>query len=77
MAYQHYVKIWYPAFCDCYTFLERKYCHHILAINRLNLANIAIDPGYEEPAPARRLVVRKLKQGRPKKMKSKALIKDK
>ena len=42
------------------SFLDLAYRHHILAINRLNLANIILDPFYIQPPEPRRLAVRKI-----------------
>jgi hypothetical protein len=35
-----------PVFCCCSTFMDLAYCHHILAINSLNIANKVLDPIY-------------------------------
>ena len=48
------------------SFLDLAYCHHILAINRLNLANIILDPSYIQPPEPRRLAERKINRGRPR-----------
>jgi len=59
--------------CSCSTFLDLAYCHHILAINSLNLANIVLDPTYVKKQEARRLEARKTKRGRPATVRGKAL----
>ncbi len=46
--------------------MDLAYCHHILAINSLNIANIVLDPSYIKPVESRRLAVRNTKRGRPK-----------
>jgi len=47
------------------------YCHHILAINRLELASIILDQTCLKPVEPRRLFVRKTTKGRPKQTKRK------
>ena len=64
--YSHFIRICNPVFCSCSTYLDLAYCHHILAINKLNLANIILDPTYVKPVEPRRLQVRKTKKGRPR-----------
>ena len=55
--YLLYTHIWQPTFRSCATFLDLDYCHHILAINRLNLAIIILDPTtIISDEPKRRLV---------------------
>ena len=66
LAYSHYVRVCNPVFCTCSSFLDLAYSHHILAINKMNLANIILDPSYVKPVEPRRLCVRKTKKGRPK-----------
>ena len=75
-------KVWYnrfinisPAYCPCYTYLDRAYCHHILAINRLEVANIVIDPTFIPATMKRTLVAKRSKRGRPKQVKG-ALVKN-
>ena len=65
----------FPYYCDCITFLDLAYCHHLLAINRLGLLKISIDPTYKAPEPPRRLVTRNSRRavGRGKKIKGSAL----
>ena len=46
--------------------MDLAYCHHILAINSLNIANIVLDPTYIKPVEPRRLAVRNTKRARPK-----------
>ena len=46
--------------------MDLAYCHHILAINSLNIAKIVLDPTYIKPVEPRRLAVRNTKRGRPK-----------
>ena len=58
-----------PYYCNCPTFLDVAYCHHILTINKFKLANIIIDPMLIEPEPLRKLEARKTRRGRPKKAK--------
>ncbi len=41
--------------CTCSTYLGLSYCHHILSVNRLNLAQIILDPTYVEAHEPRRL----------------------
>ena len=65
----------FPYYCYCSSFWDLAYCEHILAINKLELAKIIIDPFFKEPEPSRRLVARKSKRGRPKKTKGYALKK--
>ena len=48
----------FPYYCDCSTFIDLAYCHHLLAINRLGLSKISIDPLFIAPEPPRRLVTR-------------------
>ena len=55
-----------PYYCNCPTFLDVAYCHHILALNKFKLANIIIDPMYVEPEKPRWLESRKIRRGRPK-----------
>jgi hypothetical protein len=55
MPYSHFIRVCGPVFCCCSTFLDLAYCHHILAINRLNLARIILDPSYIQPPEPRRL----------------------
>ena len=74
LAYSHFIRICKPVYCSCSTFLDLAYCQHILAINKLNLANIILDPTFVKAAEPRRLVVRKTKRGRPKNL-GKALAK--
>jgi len=58
--YCHYIRVIYrPYYCDCSTFLDLAYCHHILAINKLELAKIVLDLTYVHPAEPRRLIIRK------------------
>ena len=65
MPYSHFIRICGPVFCCCSTFLDLAYCHHILAINRLQIADIILDPTYIKPVEPRRLAVRDTKRGRP------------
>ena len=44
-----------PYYCECPTFRDVAYCHHILAIIKFNLANIFIDPMYVEPEKPKKL----------------------
>ena len=76
ISYCHFIRIYAPIYCCCYTFCDLAYCHHILALNRLQLANITLDPTYIEKPEPRRLHVRKTKRGRPVKIKGKALTRD-
>jgi hypothetical protein len=55
MPYSHFIRVCGPVFCCCSTFLDLAYYHHILAINRLNLAKIILDPSYIQPPEPRRL----------------------
>ena len=48
-------------------------CHHILAIIRLNIAKIILDPTYVAPVEPRKLVARVNKRNRPAKITGKAL----
>ena len=76
-AYSRHIFI-NPFHCNCRSFWDKSYCHHILAINRLKVASIILYPNYVEEPPKRRLTVRNLKRnkgGRPKNL-SKALVKD-
>jgi len=68
MPYSHFIRVCGPVFCCCSTFLDLAYCHHILAINRLNLAKIILDPSYIQPPEPRRLAVRKMNRGRPRQL---------
>ena len=43
----HTVRCFSPINCDCTIFIDRRYCHYILAINILQLVNI--DPTYVQP----------------------------
>lgn len=65
-AYSHFIRVCNPVYCSCSTYLDLAYCHHILAINKLNLANIILDPTYVKPVEARRLCVRKTKKSWPR-----------
>ena len=62
------------SYCCFLTFIDLAYCHHILAINKLELANIILDQTYVKPVEPRRLFVRKTTKGRPKQTKGKALV---
>jgi len=75
LNYSYLIYLYNPLFCQCSTFLDRGYCHHILAINILNIANLVIDPSYKAPDPPRRLVARKSKRGRPTEKRAKCLVK--
>ena len=67
-------KIWLvPYYCCCSYFLDLHYCHHILAIIRLNIAKIILDSTYVAPAEPRKLVARVNKRNRPVKITGKAL----
>jgi len=67
-------KIWLvPYYCGCSYFLDLHYCHHILAIIRLNIAKIILDSTYVAPAEPRKLVARVNKRNRPAKITGKAL----
>ncbi len=72
--YNHLILVYGPVYCCCSTFIDLAYCHHILAINRLELANIILDQTYVKPVEPRRLFVRKTTKGRPKQTKGKALV---
>ena len=50
--------------CSCSTFLDLAYCHHILAINNLDLAKIILHPTYVKQPEPRRLQARKGRKGR-------------
>ena len=41
-------------FFNCKRFWDKSYCHHILAIIRLGIANIILDPKYIPEPPKRR-----------------------
>ena len=75
LPYSHFIRICGPVFCCCSTFMDLAYCHHILAINSLNIAKIVLDPTYIKPVEPRRLAVRNTKRGRPKNL-GKALERD-
>ena len=62
-----------PYYCGCSYFLDLHYCHHILAIIRLNIAKIILDPTYVAPVEPRKLVARVNKRNRPAKITGKAL----
>ena len=62
-AYHRYVYI-KPFFCNCKTFWDKSYCHHILAVNRLGIANIILDPNFVPEPEKRRLLVRIMKRVR-------------
>ena len=49
MSYNHFIRLSGPLYFCCFTFLDLAYCHHILAIMRLELATIVLDPGYIKP----------------------------
>jgi len=66
MPYSHFIRVCGPVFCCCSTFLDLAYC--LLAINRLNLAKIILDPSYIQPPEPRRLAVRKMNRGRPRQL---------
>lgn len=74
LAYSRRIYI-FPYHCECSTFIDLAYCHHLLAINRLGVSKIIIDPNYIAPAMPRRLVVRNNRRnvGRGKKIKGSAL----
>jgi len=55
--------------------MDLAYCHHILAINSLDIANIILYPTYIKPVEPRRLAVRNTKRARPKNL-GKALERD-
>ena len=65
--YQRYIYV-NPFCCNCKEFWDVSYCHHILAVNRLGIAHIVLDPNYVPPPLRRRLAIRNLKKtnGRPK-----------
>jgi len=48
-----------PYYCNCPTFRDAAYCHHILAIIKFKLANIIIDPMYVEPEKPKKLQTKK------------------
>lgn len=75
--YSHFIRVCNPVMCSCSTFLDLAYCHHILAINYLDLANIILDPTYVKPPEPRRLQARKGKKGRPASVRGKAIVKTK
>jgi hypothetical protein len=51
-----------PYYCNCPTFRDVAYCHHILAI-------IIIDPMNVEPEKPKKLQTKKVRRGRPSKKK--------
>jgi len=59
-----------PYYCNCPTFRDVAYCHHILAIIKFKLANIIIDPMYVEPEKPKKLQTKKVRRGRPSKTKA-------
>jgi hypothetical protein len=59
----------YPYYCNCPTFWDHHYCHHILAIIKFKFANIVINPLKTLKEPARLLVARKARGHRNKKTK--------
>jgi hypothetical protein len=58
-----------PYYCNCPTFRDVAYCHHILAIIKFKLANIIIDPINVEPEKPKKLQTKKVRRGRPSKKK--------
>ena len=76
MPYNHFIRLSGPLYCCCSTFLDLAYCHHILAIMRLELATIVLDPIYIKPPQPRRLAVRNIKRGRPKNYQGQALLRE-
>ena len=48
-----------------FSILDLRYCHYILAINQLQLANIIVDPTHKPDPQKRRLDVREVKRSRP------------
>ena len=50
-----YYTIW-PYYCNCSYFINLHYCHHLLALIRLNIAKIILNPNYVAPAKSRKLV---------------------
>ena len=43
LVYSRRINI-FPYHCECSTFIELAYCHHLLAINRLGVSKIVIYP---------------------------------
>ena len=41
----HFIRICEPVYYCCSTFSDHAYCHHILAINKLPLANTVLNSG--------------------------------
>ncbi len=61
MTFSHFIRICDPVFCCCSTFLDLTYCHHILAINRLQITDIILDSTYIKLVEPNRLAVRNTK----------------
>ena len=62
-----------PYYCTCSYFIDLHYCHHILAVIRLNIAKIILDPTYVPPVEPRKLVTTLNKRNRSNKVTGKAL----
>lgn len=71
LAYTRLIQI-NPAYCPCSRFYDKLYCHHIIAINRLGIADIDINPTIRKIVC---LVPRK-KKGRPPALPGTALSKN-
>ena len=43
-----FIRLCSPVWCSCSTFINLTYCPHILAINKINLAFMVLDPTHKE-----------------------------
>ncbi len=62
-------------YCTFSYFIDLHYCNHILAIIKLNIEKIILDPTYVPSVEPRKLVARVNKRNRPQKINGKSLEK--